>query len=142
MVAGFTRPYPEHAQRLRPNVLRSVKEKRSPICDRNYDRARWWMEYRLNGRRIHKAIPGARTKAQAERAEVSEREAIYNRRYNHATDIAFRVYYDEHYLPWLKEKKPSQVVDAESRVKKLKEFFGNRMLSDITRRDIERFQTT
>lgn len=40
------------------------------------------------------------------------------------------------------EKKPSQVVDAESRVKKLKEFFGNRMLSDITRRDVERFQTT
>jgi hypothetical protein len=100
------------------------------------------MEYRLNGRRIHKAIPGARTKAQAERAEVSEREAIYNRRYNHATDVAFRVYYDEYYLPWLKEKKPSQVVDAESRVKKLKEFFGNRMLSDITRRDVERFQTT
>jgi hypothetical protein len=68
------------------------------------------------------------TKAQAERAEVSEREAIYNRRYNQNTDIAFRVYYDEHYLPWLKEKKPSQVVDAESRIKKLKEFFGNRML--------------
>jgi hypothetical protein len=42
----------------------------------------------------------------------------------------------------LKEKKPSQVVDAESRVKKLKECFGNRMLSDITRRDVERFQTT
>src|SRR5687768_4763616 len=100
------------------------------------------MEYRLNGRRIHKAISEARTKAQAERAEVCEREAIYNRRYNRATDIAFRVYYDEHYLRWLEEKKPSQVVDAESRVKKLKEFFGNRMLSDITRRDVERFQAT
>jgi hypothetical protein len=33
-------------------------------------------------------------------------------------------------------------VDAESRVKKLKEFFGNRMLSDITRRDVERLQST
>jgi hypothetical protein len=110
--------------------------------EEKHDRARWWMEYRLNGRRIHKAISEARTKAQAERAEVSEREAIYNRRYNQATDIAFRVYYDEHYLPWLKEKKPSQVVDAESRVKKLNEFFGNRMLSDITRRDVERFQSS
>jgi integrase len=123
-------------------VYKRWKGKKLKPGDPNYDRARWWMEYRLNGRRIHKAISEARTKAQAERAEVSEREAIYNRRYNQATDIAFGVYYDEHYLPWLKEKKPSQVVDAESRVKKLKEFFGNRMLSDITRRDVERFQTT
>src|SRR5215510_5323156 len=123
-------------------VYKRWKGKKLKPGDPNYDRARWWMEYRLNGRRIHKAISEARTKAQAERAEVSEREAIFNRRYNHATDIAFRVYYDEHYLPWLKEKKPSQVVDAESRVKKLKECFGNRMLSDITRRDVERFQST
>ena len=72
------------------------------LGDPNYDRARWWMEYRLNGRRIHKAIPEARTKAQAERAEVSEREAIYNRRFNQGTDIRFGVYYDEQYLPWLK----------------------------------------
>ena len=103
-------------------VYKRWKGKKLKPGDPNYDRARWWMEYRLNGRRIHKAISEARTKAQAERAEVSEREAIYNRRYNRATDIAFRVYYDEHYLPWLSEKKPSQVVDAESRVKKLKEF--------------------
>jgi integrase len=114
------------------------------VCpgDPHYDQARWWMEYRQNGRRVHQAIPEARTKAQAERAEVSEREAIYNRRYNKGTDIGFRDYYDESYLPWLKGKKASQVLDAESRVKKLKEFFGNRILSDITRRDVERFQLT
>src|SRR4029078_4790493 len=139
-------------------VHKRWKGKKLKPGDPNYDRARWGREYRLNGRRIHKAISeartklkaegaesaegGASTKAQAERAEVSEREAIYNRRYNQSTDIAFKVYYDEHYLPWLKEKKPSQVGDAESRVKKLKECFGNRMLSDITRRDEERFQST
>ena len=114
----------------------------APYARPHYDQARWWMEYRLNGRRVHRAIPQARTKAQAERAEVSEREAIYNRRYNKGTDIGFRDYYDESYLPWLTEKKASQVLDAESRVKKLKEYFGNRMLSDITRRDVERFQLT
>jgi integrase len=123
-------------------VYKRWKGKKLKLGDPNYDRARWWMEYRLSGRRIHKAIPEARTKAQAERAEVSEREAIYNRRYNRGTDIGFRDYYDESYLPWLKEKKASQVLDAESRVRKLKEFFGNRMLSDITRRDVERFQLT
>jgi hypothetical protein len=81
-------------------VYKRWKGKKLKPNDPNYDRARWWMEYRLNGRRIHNAISEVRTKAQAERAEVSEREAIYNRRYNQATDIAFRVYYDEHYLPW------------------------------------------
>ena len=123
-------------------VYKRWKGKKVKPGDPNYDQARWWMEYRLNGRRVHQAIPQARTKAQAERAEVSEREAIYNRRYNRGTEIGFRDYYDESYLPWLKEKKASQVLDAESRVRKLMEFFGNRMLSDITRRDVERFQLT
>ena len=67
-------------------VYKRWKGKKLKPGDPNYDRARRWMEYRLNGRRIHRAISEARTKAQAERAEVSEREAIYNRRYNQATD--------------------------------------------------------
>ena len=123
-------------------VYKRWKGKKLKPGDPHYDQARWWMEYRLNGRRIHKAIAEARTKAQAERAEVSERETIYNRRYNKSTEVGFRDYYDDSYFPWLQEKKASQVLDAESRVKKLKEFFGNRMLSDITRRDVERFQST
>jgi hypothetical protein len=54
-------------------VYKRWKGKKLKPGDPNYDRARWWMEYRLNGRRIHKAISEARIKAQAERAEVSER---------------------------------------------------------------------
>jgi site-specific recombinase XerD len=123
-------------------VYKRWKGKRVKPGDENYDRARWWLEYKLKGRRIHHAIPEARTKAQAERAEVNEREAIYNYRYNQKTDIGFTKYYDEYYLPWLEEKKRTRVVDAESRVKKLKEFFGNRFLREITRRDVERFQSS
>jgi len=80
-------------------VYKRWKGKRVKPGDENYDRARWWLEYKLKGRRIHHAIPEARTKAQAERAEVSEREAIYNYRYNQKTDIGFTKYYDEYYLP-------------------------------------------
>ncbi len=123
-------------------VYKRWKGKKVKPGNENYDRARWWIEYRLNGRRVHHSIPEARTKAQAERAEISEREAIYNRRYNKGTDIGFTAYYDDFYLPWLKEKKRSRVVDAESRVKRLKEFFGNRPLREITRRDVERFQSS
>ncbi len=122
-------------------VYKRWKGKKVKPGNENYDRARWWIEYRLNGRRVHHSIPEARTKAQAERAEISEREAIYNRRYNKGTDMGFTSYYDDFYLPWLKEKKRSRVVDAESRVKRLKEFFGNGPLREITRRDVERFQS-
>src|SRR5260370_9270730 len=55
--------------------------------------------------------------------------------------MGFTSYYDDFYLPWLKEKKRSRIVDAESRVKRLKEFFGNGPLREITRRDVERFQS-
>jgi hypothetical protein len=63
----------------------------------SFDKARWWIEYRLQGRRVHKAVPEARTKAQAERAETSEREANYNRRYNKGSDMGLTTYYDEFY---------------------------------------------
>lgn len=123
-------------------VYKRWKGKKIKPGDPNFDKARWWIEYRLQGRRVHKAVPEARTKAQAERAEISEREANYNRRYNKGSDIGLTTYYDEFYLPWLKEKKRSRVLDAESRVKRLKEFFGNRPLREITRRDVERFQSS
>ncbi len=123
-------------------VYKRWRGKKIKPGEENYDRARWWMAYMLNGRRVHHAIAGAHTKAQAQRAEVSEREAIYNRRYHHTEDVGLTTYYDDYYLPWLKEKKASRVRDAESRVKKLKAYFGNRFLREITRRDVERFQAS
>lgn len=123
-------------------VYKRWKGKKIKPGDPNFDKARWWIEYRLQGRRVHKAVPEASTKAQAERAETSEREANYNRRYNKGSDIGLTTYYDEFYLPWLNEKKRSRVLDAESRVKKLKAFFRDRPLREISRRDVERFQAS
>jgi hypothetical protein len=76
-------------------VYKRWKGKKIKPGDPNFDKARWWIEYRLQGRRVHKAVPEARTKAQAERAEISEREANYNRRYNKGSDIGLTTYYDE-----------------------------------------------
>jgi integrase len=123
-------------------VYKRWKGKKVKPGDPNFEKARWWIEYRLQGRRVHKAVPEARTKAQAERAEISEREANYNRRYNKGSDIGLTTYYEDFYLPWLKEKKRSRVIDAKSRIKKLKAFFGNQSLREITRRDVERFQSS
>jgi hypothetical protein len=40
----------------------SARRKKVKSSDPNYDRVRWWIEHRLNARRIHKAMPEARTK--------------------------------------------------------------------------------
>jgi hypothetical protein len=61
-------------RRRKTMVYKRWKGKKVKPGDPNYDEARWWMEYRLNGPSVHQAIPEARTKEQAERAEVSERE--------------------------------------------------------------------
>ena len=50
-------------------VYKRWKGKKIKPGDPNFDKARWWIEYRLQGRRVHKAVPEARTKAQAERAD-------------------------------------------------------------------------
>src|SRR5436853_320828 len=50
--------------------------------------------------------PGARTQAQAERAENQIREAIYERRYDPGKKL-FSEFVDETFLPWSKANKRS-----------------------------------
>ena len=90
------------------------------------------MEFQLRGHDVHESIPGARTTAQAERAESAIREAIYNGRYNKATKTS-RVsdFVDEVYRPGAKQNKAAWE-DDESRSQSLKQFFGNRPIRDIT----------
>jgi hypothetical protein len=67
-----------------------------------------WMEFQLRGHDIHESIPGARTLAQAERAESTVRESIYNGKYNRATKTSkFSEFVDLVYLPWAKANKLS-----------------------------------
>ena len=69
-------------------VFKRYKGKRISPDDPNWHKARWWMEFRLQGHYVLESVVGARTKAQAERAESTTREDIYNRRYNKATATA------------------------------------------------------
>jgi integrase len=98
------------------------------------------MEFRLRGNRVEQAITGARTKAQAERAENTVREDVYNGRYNKANSTAkFSEFVDQHFLPWAEGNKLSYA-DDERRCKLLKEVFGNQPLREITPLQIERFK--
>jgi integrase len=114
------------------SVYKRYKGKRLKQEDKDWDKGKWWMEFQLRGYDVHESIPGARTRAQAERAESAIREAIYNGKYNKETQTRrFSEFVDEVYLPWAKRNKASWRND-ESRAKALKQFFGNRPVRDIT----------
>jgi integrase len=99
------------------------------------------MEFTLRGRYVLQSIPGARTRAQAERAENNIRESIYDGKYNKnlATE-RFSDFVDNVFLPWAKENKESYAHD-EYRGKLLKEVFGNKQLRDIKPMQIEKLKS-
>lgn len=114
------------------SVYKRYKGRRLKPEDRDWDKGKWWMEFQLRGHDVHESIPGARARAQAERAESAIREAIYNGKYNKATQTRrFSEFVDEVYLPWARRNKASWRND-ESRAKALKLFFGNRPIREIT----------
>ncbi len=87
---------------------------------------------------MHQSVPGARTQAQAERAESQVREAIYERRYDPGKKL-FSEFVDETFVPWSKANKRSYRED-EQRSVTLKDFFGETHLRDIKPMMIEKFK--
>lgn len=107
----------------------------------NWKDARWCVEFLLKGKRTYQALPEARTQQQAERAEVKLREDIYNRRYGNSKLVGVTQFFEQNYLPWLKEHRAASAYrDAVSRGKLIKEFFGDQSIQDITAIDCERFK--
>lgn len=123
-------------------VYKRYKGQRIRPGDPNWDRARWWMEFEIRSTRVLESIVGARTKAQAERAENTVREDIYNGRYNKAiSTVPFSDFVDEHFLPWARSNKLSYA-DDDRRCKVLKVFFRNEPMREITPLQIERFKSS
>ncbi len=123
-------------------VFKRYKGKRITPEDPNWHKARWWMEFRLRGHYVLESVVGARTKAQAERAESTTREDIYNGRYNKATATAkFSDFVDDPYLPWAKGNKLSYA-DDRRRSKTLKAWFRDEPMREITPLQIERFKSS
>ena len=119
-------------------IYKRYKGRRLKRSDRDWDKATWWIEFSLQGQYIHQAVPGARTQAQAERAENHIREAIYGRRYDPGKKL-FSEFVDETFLPWSRANKRSYREDDQRSVT-LKDFFGEKHLRDIKPMMIEKFK--
>lgn len=119
-------------------IYKRYKGRRLKRSDRDWDKATWWIEFNLQGQYIHQTVPGARTQAQAERAENQLREAIYDRKYDPGKKL-FSEFVDETFLPWSRATKRSHREDAQRSVT-LKAFFGEKHLRDIKPMMIEKFK--
>jgi integrase len=119
-------------------IYKRHKGRRLKRSDRDWDKGTWWIEFSLRGNYVHESIPGARTQAQAERAENKRREEIYEGKYNPVRKL-FSEFVDETFLPWSTANKRSHRED-EQRSVTLKGVFGEKHLRDIKPMMIEKFK--
>jgi integrase len=119
-------------------IYKRYKGRRLKRSESDWDKGTWWIEFSLRGNYVHESIPGARTQAQAQRAESQRREEIYERKYDPGKKL-FSEFVDETFLPWSRASKRSHRED-EQRSVTLKNFFGEKHLRDIKPMMIERFK--
>ncbi len=122
------------------SIYKRWKGKKITPDHSHWKEARWTAEFILKGRRVIRAIPEARTQAEAMRAEAKLREDIYHRRYGGVIDVGFTDFFESNYLPWLKDRHPASYRDAVSRGKVLKQFFATQKLQEITTKECERLK--
>ena len=123
-------------------VFKRYNGRRIKAGNPDWAKAKWWVEFRIRGHRVLQALPEARTKSQAERAESKLKEQIFNRKFDLVENtMAFTEFVDKHYLPWAEANKESHD-DDRRRAKLLKDEFGTKQLREISPFDIERLRAS
>jgi len=95
----------------------------------------------IRNQRYRGAIPEARTKAQAEQAEVKIKNKVYERKYGKTSASRnFDEFVNATYLPWARVNKRSSR-DDELHATVFCRHFGRRALNEIDQQMIEEFKT-
>jgi integrase len=100
---------------------------------------KWHYDFTLRGKRHRGPIPEARTRKQAEQAEIVIRNEKFENRFGTGKIPRFSDFFLNTFLPWARANKRSARED-ESKGKPLVEAFGNRKMDEITIEDVERFR--
>lgn len=101
---------------------------------------RWYYDFRIRKTRYREVIPEARTKAQAEQAEIKVRNRLFEGKYGSQADtVTLADFVGNVYLPWARLNKKSKVND-EMYCKVFVEFFVKKTFSQISPMLIERFK--
>jgi integrase len=99
----------------------------------------WYLDVTVNGKRFRKAIKEARTKRQAEKAELVLRDEIFENRYGIGGQKTFVEFVEKSYKPYAAHHKKGYSVEL-SVIKSLLDEFGSQKLYEITPEQIEGFK--
>lgn len=95
---------------------------------------KWQYDFWVNGKRYRGPIPEARVKAQAERAETTIRDQVYEGKYGKAVEApTLRDFVTNTFLPWSKANKRTWREDV-YRSKSIIAFFGKNRMDEISHR--------
>lgn len=121
----------------RPCTRRECKKKKS--CKH----AHWHYDFWINNVRYTGALKEARTKPQAEQAEIRIKNDVFEGKYGSHKRVAplFSEFVEKTYLPWARTNKRSCGTSDETRCKTLIKHFGTKRLDQITPEMIEGFKT-
>lgn len=123
------------------SVFKRYQGKRITSKHPKYPAARWWCYRRVKGHKtIHQALPEARTREQAEKAEHSLVEQLFNRRYGIADNsTTFGEFCDNVYKHYYEQRNTN--IDAKRLdVELLKKHWEHRPLAAITPQDCRNVQ--
>lgn len=122
------------------SVYKRFNGKRIGPKDKNWNRGTWYVWKRLNGKSIHKAIPEARTKDQAEIAERHIVENAFNKRYGVAQATGFVEFANGPYTRYF-ESVNTNIGAKRLYVQRLCAAFKGKTLDAITPQDCRDVQT-
>lgn len=100
----------------------------------------WYYDFMIKGVRYRGAIPEARTKAQAEKAEMKQRLDVYEGKYGEPENSqVFADFIEQTYMPWAKLNK--RTWDDDRMVTNvLCDFFAGKTFAQITPMLVEKFK--
>lgn len=115
------------------SVFKRFNGKRITSDDPNWSRGTWYVYKRIAGRPpIQKAIPEAKTKAQAEQAELKEIAKAFNKKYGEQPEITFHEFADNTYRSFIKQKNINQTAKLADLEIFLKFFGKKQIITEIT----------
>jgi integrase len=128
----FDRIFDRVTRKSRVSVYKRFDGKRlTNARDKNWSRGTWYVWKRIRGRVIHRALPEARTQADAENAERKLVADAFNRRYGVLDDTLFADFANTTYLNYCRQKNANyKAKDLYVRI--LVAEFGSTPLLDIT----------
>jgi integrase len=121
-------------------VFKRFRGKRIGPRDKDYAKGTWYVWKRIEGRIIHRSIPLAQTKEEAEHAEREIIREVFNKKYGRGSSETFGSFVERVYRPYFEQHNVNRAAKV-LYVRLLSQRFSRVPLSDITPQDCRNVQT-